>query len=673
MRKVLSFVLVLSLVLGSFGMAFAAPLSDIAGEECEDAVNVLTELGVVKGYPNGSYKPENIVTRAEMAVIVVSALGLADYAKGTSKFKDMGGHWSNSFVAYATSLGVISGYPDGTFRPDKTVSYDEAATMLVAALGYNADSLTGTWPANFVVKAKALGIMDGIKAGAAGANRGDIAIMAYQTLDQAIGKTNKDGDFVYDQDAATKEPKDTMLARLGAEAYNNDKSFVVTDDIAKNESIINLFPYIGAYIKAYQNSDEEIIAVKAVNSTFLTGSVKDNGKFKANNDAKYLGKDATNAVTFDNGVAGVGKNDLVKADGTVTIAVDLSGKTVKEIYSIAKWTVKGYDFFSSDDASDINDDHKLFGYKFAENDNEDIDTNSFALLGATSLKDIAKDSVVYVYANSSKEIARIEVSKEVASGEVTRITSGGDYTIGGNVYGFADQIDKDSITPKTGDSVKVYLDYAGDIYKCVKEKGDADNYAVVLDISDGETGFAGKEAKINLFLADGTEKAFTVDEEEVKDAILVEATKKWAVGVLSAGDVIKYSVDKNGVIDEIVIPTVSATLTKNLTEKGYYDGYAINSDAVMFTIDKIAAPTKKADDYGITTLSKVLDSKNVVAKYVLDSGRIVAMLLESDVVAGDDVFGVAIDAAENNSDAGYEITLLVDGVEKTYNAKTRSV
>jgi hypothetical protein len=56
MRKVLSFVLVLSLVLGSFGMAFAATpaLSDVAGQDCEDAVNVLTELGVVQGYPDGS-------------------------------------------------------------------------------------------------------------------------------------------------------------------------------------------------------------------------------------------------------------------------------------------------------------------------------------------------------------------------------------------------------------------------------------------------------------------------------------------------------------------------------------------------------------------------------------------------------------------------------------------
>ncbi len=152
MRKVLSFVLVLSLVLGSFGFAFAAPLSDVVGQDCEEAVNVLTELGVVQGYPDGTFKPAQVVTRAEMAVIVVSALGLEDYAVGTANFSDMAGHWSNGYVAYAASLGIIAGYPDGTFKPNQIVSYDEAAKMLVAALGYTPDSLVGTWPANYVVK-----------------------------------------------------------------------------------------------------------------------------------------------------------------------------------------------------------------------------------------------------------------------------------------------------------------------------------------------------------------------------------------------------------------------------------------------------------------------------------------------------------------------------------------
>ncbi len=670
MRKVLSFVLVLSLVLGSFGMAFAAPLSDIAGEECEDAVNVLTDLEVVTGYPDGDYRPDNIVTRAEMAVIVVRALGLADYAVGTSSFKDMAGHWSNAYVAYATGLGIIDGYPDGTFKPDKTVSYDEAAKMLVAALGYTPDSLVGTWPANYVVKAKALGILDGIKAGVAGANRGDIAIMAFQTLDTKIGSTDKDGKWT------ANDPEDTMLDRLGAELYNDGDAFVVTNDIALDESVINLTPYLGAFIKAYQNSDKDIIAVKEVKSAFLTGSVKDNGKFKSDGvEYNIAGADfhdgtTEGAIEFVNGENTSTVAAITTSSGIVTLAANVSGKTIKDVYSVSKWTVSESDFFSADDAADIKADKKLFGLKFVKDDNDDIDLNSFALFGAASLADIEKDSVVYVYKNGASEITRIEVGTEVVTGENTRI-SGDDFTINGKVYAFADSQSSSSshyVPAKAGDTVKISLDYAGDIYECVKEKGGASNYAVVLDVKDGSEGFAGSDAKINLFLADGTEKAFSVDEEEV--ASVNDTSKKWTTeAAFDIGVIIKCGVDKNGVIDEIV--TMSAiTGDDKISAKGLYETLYIANDAVIFTATTIPAISKKADDYGTTSLNKILDTKNVVSQYIVKDGKIVAMILYDDVVSTDGVYGVAIDRALNNSSEGYEITMLLGKNETTKDAKT---
>ena len=73
MRKVLSFVLVLALVLGSFSMAFAATtatsggLTDIAGNANEDAITVANDLGIITGYDDGTYKPDQAVNRAEFA------------------------------------------------------------------------------------------------------------------------------------------------------------------------------------------------------------------------------------------------------------------------------------------------------------------------------------------------------------------------------------------------------------------------------------------------------------------------------------------------------------------------------------------------------------------------------------------------------------------------------
>ena len=77
MKKVLSFVLVLTLVLGSFSMVFAAPahtaLSDVAGTANEQAITVVNDLGIVEGYTDGTFKPDNNVTRAEFAKMLVSA------------------------------------------------------------------------------------------------------------------------------------------------------------------------------------------------------------------------------------------------------------------------------------------------------------------------------------------------------------------------------------------------------------------------------------------------------------------------------------------------------------------------------------------------------------------------------------------------------------------------
>jgi hypothetical protein len=338
MRKVLSIVLVLALVLGSVSMAFAAPMSDVAGGKYEDAVNVLTELGVVNGYPDGTYKPANIVTRGEMAKIVICALGLEDYAAGSSSFKDMAGHWSDKYVAYAVSLGIINGYPDGTFKPDNTVTYDEAAKMLVAALGYTEDALIGSWPANWIVKARALGILDGVVAGSAGANRGDIALMAFQTLSNQLGYVNKDGEWV------KNDPNETMLDRLGAkrklDAKGNDIPFVLSLNDA-DEAVANVKEFLGAYVTAYFNSDDEIIAIKEVKSVFLDGELTAAGKFEADDveytieagaislAAAFQYRDYLDAVKaadgFVNGGSGAVKDNADVGDSFV-IAAKVSGR-----------------------------------------------------------------------------------------------------------------------------------------------------------------------------------------------------------------------------------------------------------------------------------------------------------------------------------------------------------
>ena len=182
MKKILSLVLVIALVLGSFSFAFAATPADVVDTDYEEAVEVLMALGVVNGYPDGTYKPERVVTRAEMAKLLVEALGYGQLAGGTAPYSDTAGHWAAGSIGLASGIGLVQGYPDGTFKPDATVSFDEAVTMILRALGYTDESLRGAWPTNYKIKAIDLGLYDDTSAQTGGADRGNVAIMLFNAL-----------------------------------------------------------------------------------------------------------------------------------------------------------------------------------------------------------------------------------------------------------------------------------------------------------------------------------------------------------------------------------------------------------------------------------------------------------------------------------------------------------
>ena len=714
MKKVLSLVLALSLVLSTFTLApaFAASsnMDDIKGEACESAVNVLVDLGVVTGYEDGTYKPENIVTRAEMAVLVVNALGLQSYVTDTAKssFTDMANYgWAEGYIAYAQSLGVISGYGDGTFKPGNTVSYDEAATMLVAALGYTTDSLQGTWPANFVTKAKSLGILDGIKAGAAGANRGDVAIMMYQTLDQEIGVVNKDGEWKSNK---TDASIDTMLDRLGASVYKptaanevpsaDKEAFVLTETDA-NDAVVNVRPYIGAVVSAYVNDDDEIIAIKEVFSTFITGTYSDKDKkFTLNNDTEYdyTGSEEAKAYFYNGETSNAHDSTLkmseVDGDREYTLAVDLSGKKIKDVYTIMYWDITDDAKVDADDIAEIKDDHKLLGVEFEEDDNDDIDLTSFELYGVDSLDDIKADNIVYVYKNDSDKIARVAVGPQTVSGQITKVNGDKDtVTLDGKKYNYAslelaknggNNGDACANDLKASDEVTLYLDAYGYIYDYSKTSGSADKYAIVL--KTGKTAGVSSDLQIKLFTADGSTKTFDVDTDDIENIVDINGDNifttssgvNWSTDwneTKAAGMLIKYGVNKDGEIDSIEASRADdfkpAAANKSVTSKGYYDGKEIKTDAVIFSYDGKADDSEalKSDDgnYTASKLSSVLDSDSIPAGvYCLDSNKIEAALLIG-FSASDDIYGVLTEWGEGTDDT-YEYVMFVDGSDKTYTA-----
>lgn len=182
-KKLFVALLVVATVLGTVTtFASAGPLADIEGTKYEAAVKALTGLNIVTGFPDGTYKPNATLTRAMAAAIMVRALGLEETAKlskGATPFSDVPAtDWASGYVNVAFAQGVINGIGNNQFAPLREVTYAELATMLVRAAGL-AKEAVGPWPTNFITVATKYGLTAGTDFSASKpATRGDTALMA---------------------------------------------------------------------------------------------------------------------------------------------------------------------------------------------------------------------------------------------------------------------------------------------------------------------------------------------------------------------------------------------------------------------------------------------------------------------------------------------------------------
>lgn len=109
--------------------------------DCTDtAVTSLSDLRILSGYEDGSFKPENCLTRAEFAKMISTANGgISDEDVPTEiEFSDVGtDHWAKNYILHCDVLKAINGYEDGTFKPNDYVSYAEAVKICLCIAGYN--------------------------------------------------------------------------------------------------------------------------------------------------------------------------------------------------------------------------------------------------------------------------------------------------------------------------------------------------------------------------------------------------------------------------------------------------------------------------------------------------------------------------------------------------------
>lgn len=414
----------------------ATSLKDIKNTKYEDSVDTLITLGLVSGYPeDNTYRPEKAVTRAEMAKLMVVALGqeskVTAAGNKTTKFKDMKGHWAYAYVNLASELGIINGYPNGNFGPNNTVSYAEATAMIIRALEYEdvVSKSKESWPNNYINQAKKLSLYSSVGTVNSndGAKRGNVAIMLWNMLRTGVASPvgqNSSG-VIYGEGEKLlnkKMTKFTYFSDVLIDSINFDDDYETATIKLKGDKTVTVTMDAGEAAKMYgqkynilyNNTTKKIIkSEKTSNNTTKQG---------------FIEKVTSSKIYIDGGSSR--GYDLPKSSRILLYGVDSIDEAVEAILVFSGSSVEYIVAFPPEQVylgivteSDVSISKKNDGIKIANY--KTSSSKTYPMADEDDMPD--EDDIILYYLNSDNEViilksASIGDSEVVATVSKSRIT-----------------------------------------------------------------------------------------------------------------------------------------------------------------------------------------------------------------------------------------------------------
>lgn len=719
-NKLVVLAVLLTFLFSIVGTASAAPIpTDIKGKNYEQAVTELAALDIITGYPDGTFKADNKITRAEFAAVAVRLLGLeksAQFSKGDTPFSDVtAAHWASGYINVAVDQGLLKGYPDGTFKPEANVTYAEAVAILVRALGYE-PAVKGAWPTGYLAKGNEIGVTDDVTVIAnAPANRGDVAIMTDNSLyiNMMYQATYGTGDVEYRND----DPNKTILTEKLKLTVLKEKDVTLTPKISRGDLKTNEIKiagkkyevaagidpnkYTGLNVTAWVDEDAKgttdvvkYIKIETASDRILTERVKDtdgeNRKLYLNEkDGKYA--IAEGAVLLVNGQS-VDETDITGFSGRVVLndsdqiiyadlwSYDQSNAIVTEVGTdyIKYWnefpttatepTIKklslndedyDYVFMRSGATVDLKAVQVGDLVSFKDDSDSDFLYASFVAKKVTGKLDEVFNSTVKSYGDTKSRIKISIGGKEYALASSATFSTNNDKEV-------QKIVELKDLKDLVGKDVTVYLTTFNEVRHI---KGDTetttDIYALVVDKSSNTL-----KKEVKLFKQDGT----IVTLEYTKDTDGTPFTS------LVGGDLVKYSVAADGTIDKIEKLTytrsVSAGQVDVLDDDDDFIGLTDNSKYYVDTKNTIIfnwsdyASTEDEDDLSLVKWDDLEDKSpgslamGIYSKNNNNEATVIVLQSGYASVAGDENIGVVKKVKYNGDD--YVATVDVEGSDVTY-------
>lgn len=162
--------------------------ADVVNTQLFTPVKFLIDKKIITGYPDGSFKPENPITRAEIAVAITKLTNRTNNVaamESINKFKDLSGYGgAKGYINTLADANIIKGTSQTTFSPGENISYAELITMLIrtkSGASYEVENM-GNWPDNYIQYANMYNMLGDvvIKDWSASASRGDMAKLMYR-------------------------------------------------------------------------------------------------------------------------------------------------------------------------------------------------------------------------------------------------------------------------------------------------------------------------------------------------------------------------------------------------------------------------------------------------------------------------------------------------------------
>ena len=196
MKKRLGALLLTAVLCAALLPRTGAAFTDITDPGTALAAATLQGMDIVTGTSATTFSPNSSLTRAEACTLIINTMGLSNQVntyKQKTLFTDvLPSAWYTGIVNLAYAKGIVNGYGNGTFGPDDRVTYGQFATMLLRLLGYSTEEIGSVWPLDYTAFCDDLGLSDGLSLQPDQVlTRGQAAVLLYRALDCAANGTSK--------------------------------------------------------------------------------------------------------------------------------------------------------------------------------------------------------------------------------------------------------------------------------------------------------------------------------------------------------------------------------------------------------------------------------------------------------------------------------------------------